>query len=573
MKRLKIPYGEANFVALREDNYLYVDKTKYIELLEKEAKYIFFIRPRRFGKSLFVRMLETYYDVYTKDQFDSLFGDLYIGKNPTPEKNQYLILKFDFSGIITNQGEQRFYQSFDNYIVMVIEAFIQKYSDIIGFKELPARYQQAEASINFLISKFQYIQSQIYILIDEYDNFANDLIKPIGKRSQKAELEYEKLIHSEGYVRSFYKILKKMATQFRTRVFLTGVSPIMLDDLASGFNITTNITVSKTFNEMMGFTEEEVINILRQTEINKSELKDILKDLQFYYNGYLFSKKATTKMFNSDMFLYFLHHYQKEKEYPDQILDNNAKTDFRKIKSLAFNFKDEKTIEELLEEENIETELSDRFQLEEMYKNTDNFKSLLFFLGMLTIKGLNKQGKLVLSIPNYVSKKIYWEYFESILRQTANIETNEARNTVVELRYSGKIRPFVDYVQNILKKHSNRDLQKFDEKYIKVIMFTLMDIDGFYLLQSEPELRNGYADILLTRSKKWAEYIKYEWLIELKYVKESERSQLDNIRQEGKNQLEKYAQSEDIKKRFEKNSFKKALVCFVGKAEAYVDEV
>ena len=573
MKRPKIPYGEANFVALREDNYLYVDKTKYIELLEKEAKYIFFIRPRRFGKSLFVRMLETYYDVYTKNQFDSLFGDLYIGKNPTPEKNQYLILKFDFSGIITNQGEQRFYQSFDNYIVMVIEAFIQKYSDIIGFKELPARYQQAEASINFLISKFQYIQSQIYILIDEYDNFANDLIKPIGKRSQKAELEYEKLIHSEGYVRSFYKILKKMATQFRTRVFLTGVSPIMLDDLASGFNITTNITVSKTFNEMMGFTEEEVINILRQTEINKSELKDILKDLQFYYNGYLFSKKATTKMFNSDMFLYFLHHYQKEKEYPDQILDNNAKTDFRKIKSLAFNFKDEKTIEELLEEENIETELSDRFQLEEMYKNTDNFKSLLFFLGMLTIKGLNKQGKLVLSIPNYVSKKIYWEYFESILRQTANIETNEARNTVVELRYSGKIRPFVDYVQNILKKHSNRDLQKFDEKYIKAVMFTLMDIDGFYLLQSEPELRNGYADILLTRSKQWAEYIKYEWLIELKYVKESERSQLDNIRQKGKNQLEKYAQSEDIKKRFEKNSFKKALVCFVGKAEAYVDEV
>jgi len=519
-------------------------------------------------------MLEYYYDIYTKDRFDELFGDLYIGKNPTTERNQYMILNLDFSGIVTNQGTARFYRSFDNYIVQTIEAFIYKYRDITGFDELPARYRQAEAAISFLISKFQNTKQKMYVLIDEYDNFANDLIKPIYSNNTEEELDYIKIIKSDSYVRTFYKTLKKLVKESNSRVFMTGVSPIMLDDLASGFNITTNITIREEFNEMLGFTDDEVIHILQQSEIDNAVIDNIMKDLHFYYNGYLFSKKAQKKMFNSDMFLYFLQHYQRNMEYPEQILDNNVKTDHRKIKTLAFNFKDERTIEELLEQDNISImQLSDRFQLDEMYKSKDNFKSLLFYLGMLTIKGVNELGELVLTIPNYVSKKIYWEYFTETLRETTELRTNELMKVTASLRYYGDIRPFVDYVRQILEKLSYRDMQKFDEKYIKVIMFTLLDMDGFYLLQSEPELRNGYADILLTRSRQKAQYIKYEWLIELKCVKEKDRKNLDKIRSKGIEQLKTYTESENIKKRFEDKEVKKALVCYIGKGDATVDEI
>ena len=407
MKKLKIPYGEANFATLREENYLYVDKSEYIKNLEETARYIFFIRPRRFGKSLFAKMLEYYYDIYTKDRFDELFGDLYIGKNPTPEKNQYLILNFDFSGLVTTQGEERFYESFDFYIAGRINSFIYKYQDLLKTDHLPEKFYKADLAINFLIDINRKVNLKTYIIIDEYDNFANDLIKPIGRNTPADELDYYKLIKSEGYVRSFYKILKKFVTESNTRVFMTGVSPIMLDDLASGFNITTNITVREGFNEMLGFTNQEVSNILRQFDIDDAEINRLMKDLHFYYNGYIFSEESETKLFNSDMFLYFLQHYQIDKKYPRQILDNNVKTDYRKIKTLAFNFKDERTIEELLEQDNISImQLSDRFQLDEMYKSKDNFKSLLFYLGMLTIKGVNEFGELVLTIPNYVSKKI-----------------------------------------------------------------------------------------------------------------------------------------------------------------------
>jgi hypothetical protein len=574
MKQLKIPYGEANFEKLRSNNFLYVDKTSHIELLEQVADYIFFIRPRRFGKSLFVKMLEYYYDIYTRDRFDKLFGDLYIGKNPTAEKNHYMILSLDFSGIVTNQGAARFYKSFDNYIVQTIEAFIYKYRDITGFDELPARYRQAEAAISFLISKFQNTKQKIYVLIDEYDNFANDLIKPIYSNNTEEELDYIKVIKSDSYVRTFYKTLKKLVKEYTSRVFMTGVSPIMLDDLASGFNITTNITIRKEFNEMLGFTDVEVIHILRQLDIDDSELNKIMKDLHFFYDGYLFSEESNTKLFNSDMFLYFLQHYQIDKRYPRQILDNNVKTDYRKIKTLAFNFKDERTIEELLEKDNISImQLSDRFQLDEMYQSKDNFKSLLFYLGMLTIKGVNEVGELILTIPNYVSKKIYWEYFTKTLRETTELRTNELMKITASLRFYGDIRPFVEYVRQILEKLSNRDMQKFDEKYIKVVMFTLLDMDGFYLLQSEPEFRNGYADILLTRSRQFAQYIKYEWLIELKCIKEKDRKDLDKIRNKGIEQLKTYTESENIKKRFEDKEVKKALVCFIGKGKATVDEI
>jgi len=572
MERIKVPYGEANFEVLRSENYLYVDKTRYIEILEFELKRVFFIRPRRFGKSLFLSMLENYYDINKKDRFDELFGDLYIGKNPTKERNQYLILSFDFSGIVTNQGIKRFYESFDNYVSGTVKNFIEIYSSYLGTKTLPDKQRKGDLAINYLINTSKKAQQKLYILIDEYDNFANDLIKPIDSLS-KDDLNYNTAIKSEGYLRSFYKKLKILAKTTSNRVFMTGVSPIMLDDLASGFNVTKNITTHPKFNAMLGFTESEVIDILKQVGISGTELETVMIDLHRYYNGYLFAEDATEKMFNSNMFLYFLQEYKDTRKFPKEVVDNNVKTDYRKIQTIAFNFKDEATIEHLLKYGETESQLVERFSIEKMYDNPDNFKSLLFYLGMLTIKGYNELGELILCIPNYVSRKIYWEYFSDVLNQTAGIRSNELVKIVAQMRFKGNIAPFIEYVQQILEKLSNRDLQKFDERYLKVIMFTLLDIDGFYLLESEPELRNGYADLLITRSRQFAQFIKYEWLIELKYIKEKDKDKLSEIRKKGIEQVKNYTESENIVKRFEDKSIKKALVCFIGKGEAVVDEI
>lgn len=574
MKRQKIPYGDANFEQIRLKNYLYVDKTKYIELLEEEPKYIFFIRPRRFGKSLFISMLECYYDINRKDKFEELFGDLYIGKNPTPEKNDYLILRFDFSTLVTGQGKARFYKSFDNYITDRVNAFFRYYSDLLKINELPREKHKAELSISYLFSILKGTKYKLYLLIDEYDNFANNLIKPIDTlTSDSDDFNYNTLIKSESYLRTFFKTLKEFVQNYPSRLFMTGVSPIMLDDLSSGFNITTNITINEKFNGILGFTHEEVRGILMQTGIDNAEIERVMKDLHYHYNGYLFAKRAKTKMFNSDMFLYFLLEYQRKGEYPDEMLDYNVKTDYSKIQAMAFNFRDEKTIDQLLREKETISLLIERFEMEKMYSDINNFKSLLFYLGMLTIKGLNEFGETVLCVPNYVAQRIYWEYFAAQIREYSGIQTSDIQGIIGPMRVYGNIKPFIEFVQEVLSKLSNRDLQKFDEKYIKVVMFTLLNLDGFYLLQSEPELRNGYADLLLTRSRQFVKYTKYEWLIEIKYIKESERKNLDKIRKKGIEQVKNYTESENIQKRFENEGLKKALICFIGKGEALVNEI
>jgi len=574
MRKIRFPYGEANFGKIRQNGLLFIDKTKYIEILEQEPDYQFFIRPRRFGKSLFVSMLENYYDINKQDNFDELFGDLYIGKNPTASKNSYLVLTLDFSGLVTNQGKERFYESFNGMIVNEVQLFLSKYTSYLSDDTLGEEHKKADSSIDFLKRVLTKSDRKILILIDEYDNFANDLITystQAKKGDKEAELRYEDLVHADGYVRSFYKKLKALARSCNTRVFMTGVSPIMLDDMASGFNITTNLTTEPELNEMLGFTEEEVVSIMEQLKMGSTDKAIVLSDLRFYYNGYLFSKKANKKIFNSDMILYFFNDYQKYKTYPDQILDNNVKTDYRKIQSLAFNFKDDTTIDHLLKHESIEVELADRFPLEKMYSNKENFKSLLFYLGMLTIKRAD-EDKLVLQIPNYVVHTIYWEYFYAKMQEDIEINTNY-KAPMKAMRLNGNIMPFIDYAKNILEKLSYRDLQKFDEKYIKVILMVLFDLDGIFLIQSELESRNGYIDILLTKSRQYAQYVKYEWMLEIKYLKESERNKLPEVIEKGKDQLKKYAESSNIKNRFDDESFKRALIIFIGKGDIEVQEV
>lgn len=567
MSTKKIPYGISNFQVLRSKDYLYIDKTKYIKVLEDYAPYQFFIRPRRFGKSLFLSMIENYYDINKKDNFNELFGDLYIGKNPTSERNKYLVWKISFAGIETSSGEEKLKESFNQKVISYLKEFVNKYKEVLEEKDIPDNITSCEMAVEFIRRITNNINKQVFVLIDEYDNFANELIT--GKKHST----YESLVHGEGLVRAFYKALKDATLDNFTRIFMTGVSPIMLDDLTSGFNIIENLTLEPEFNEMLGFTEKELREVIRYLDTERQiDEEQVIKDMRKYYNGYSFNVKRKNRVYNSDMTLYFLKSLIRDKEYPMNMIDSNVKTDYGRVNQLALNFKDEKTVEKITTGEEVKTVLVDRFNLSTMYSKKENFISLLYYLGMLTIKE-QFEDQVILTIPNYVVRTIYWEQFYDILQRELNIDNEELKDCIREMRIAGDISRFQKLFEDILSNLSNRDLIGMDEKGIKMILMTLFGVDGTYMALSEDENNNGYVDILLTKKVQFEKYTNYEWLIELKYIKENEREKTEAIKINGLEQVKRYIESKKIQYGFEEKKLKKILILVVGKKDIYIEEV
>ncbi|BDR85687.1 ATP-binding protein [Clostridium tetani] len=564
MKR--IPYGISNFQVLREENYLYVDKTFYIELLDKYAPYQFFIRPRRFGKSLFISTLENYYDINKKDKFEELFGDLYIGKNPTKNKNKFLIWKISFAGIDAGQGEEELRKSFNSKVLLSAIKFLNQYSNLLEENTIPTEVGSAEMIVQYISLLANKINKQVFILIDEYDNFANELITG-GKQNT-----YESILHGEGFVKVFYKALKDATMDNFNRIFMTGVSPIMLDDLTSGFNITRNYTLDENLNAMMGFTRKDLSWIMDEVNIKDIELRDkICTDMTTYYNGYKFNENSKS-VFNPDMSMYFLDNYLLYNRYPKEMIDNNVKTDYGKVNQLAYNFNDIEALEEIMTKGETSTMLVDRFNIHTMYSVKENFKSLLFYLGMLTIKGQGISGT-VLRVPNYVIKTIYWEQYFQRMNLEYNLQIKDVRDAIMEMRAYGNIEPLAKIIGEILEDLSNRDLMQMDEKHIKMMFLTLFGIDGTYFIQSEAENNKGYVDIMLKRKIQYKDITKFQWIIELKYIKESERKTLEKVKEEGLNQLKGYAESKVVKEQLGDEGLKKALITVVGKKDIYIVEL
>src|SRR6056297_1253486 len=410
----RIPYGIGDFESIRKDNMYYIDKTKIIEYLEMH-QYPFFIRPRRFGKSLLISILEDYYDIEKKDAFDELFKGLWIHDNPTEERNAYLVLRLDFSGIETSQGKQALYDSFTDNVKEYLLPFLEKYKTQL--KTEKAEEIQKENNPTQLIKSFISIlkqsNRQAYLLIDEYDNFAKDLIG-----ANEDNLYYD-ILSKTGFVRSFYEAIKSGAQEGAiSRIFLTGVSPIMLDDLTSGFNIAKNITLERAYNQALGFTQVEVEEMLDYYNILSEEKKQkTLEDMKKYYNGYLFHPQATERLYNPDMVLHFMDAY-KEGRYPDAMIDMNVKTDYGKIQRLINEdrLQEGSKIEQILEEEEIITKLVRMFPLEAI-TNKDELISLMHYMGMLTIDEAIL-ANVKLRVPNLVIKEIYWQYIYRKVNRT-----------------------------------------------------------------------------------------------------------------------------------------------------------
>mgnify|MGYP005777297483 FL=1 len=535
----KLPYGISDYQRLIENEYYYVDKTKHIEKLENLSEpYIIFLRPRKFGKTLFTSTLENYYDIKKADKFDELFKNTYIGKNPTKQKNKYHILKFNFSGIDTT-NEETTIKGFKNEIASSIKVFVEKY----GMNFIVNTEDEAEGILDNLVKAFniQRRNEKIYVIIDEYDHFANELL---GFNTN----QFKNLVSKNGKVRKWYEILKKGTESVIDRIFITGVAPITLDSLTSGFNIGLDITQDRDFNEMMGFTNSELLQMIEDLEITKEEQKEILPIMKENYDGYRFSLKANEKIYNSNMCLYFLNKYVRFKEIPDQLIDVNIASDYSKLGSMLDLCKGEereKIIEKTVSEEGIIGEITAKFNPAIEFTEKD-LVSMLFYLGYLTIGGQEFE-MTELKIPNKVMKEIYTEYFMKILSANTNMQITDSEYVEIlrEIAIEGKIEKLVGLAHKYLENLSNRDYVKFDEKYVKLIFYCISMNFKVYRLKSEMEVQRKYPDILLIPKDRSKNYKAV--MIEFKYLKKEEESKLQEKQEEAKKQIEEYAEMEEIK--------------------------
>ena len=556
----KLPYGISNYEELVEDGYYYVDKTMYIEKLENLAeKRILFLRPRKFGKTLFTSTLENYYDFKKADEFEKLYRNTYIGKNPTKLKNSYHILKFNFSGIDTT-NEETTMKGFRKEVASSINVFVQKY----GLDFYINTDDEAENILDNLIKVFniQKSKEKIYVIIDEYDHFANELL---GFNTN----QFKNLVSKNGKVRKWYEILKKGTESVVDRIFITGVAPITLDSLTSGFNISKDITQDERFNEMMGFTEKELKRLMIEQDIEEEKQEELIPVMRENYDGYRFSLYGKEKIYNSNMCLYFLNSYVGLGRMPEQLIDMNIASDYTKLGKMLDLCKGEereRVIEKTVSGEGIVSEIRQKFNPVMEFTEKD-LVSMLYYLGYLTIEG-EEVGYPRLNIPNNVMKEIYSDYFLKILREEINIDINDNYTGIArEIAVEGKIDKIIEMLGKYLKNLSNRDYQRFDEKYVKLIFFCIAMNLKIFRLKSEMEVQRKYPDILLIPRDQSKGYKGV--MIEFKYLKKEESGKLKEKQEEAKKQIEEYGEFEEIKDL--KNIHKYTVVAV--NDEIYVEEI
>ena len=542
----KLPNGISNYEKIIEENRIYVDKTMYIEKMEDLAdSTIMFLRPRKFGKTLFTSTLECYYDKNRVDKFEKLFGKTYIGKNPTPNKNRYCVLRFNFSGISTNTVEETI-KGFREKVDIGINRFVTNYK--LDFYNNPEMSTEGILGSTFEAFREQRRNEKIYVIIDEYDHFANELL---GFKTD----EFKELVAKNGKVRKWYEILKEGTESVVDRIFITGVAPITLDSTTSGFNIARDITKNIRFNDMLGFSKEDVKYLMTEIDIPEEKQEELIPIIKENYDGYIFSNMIKSeyenyKIYNSNMTLYFLDAYQEQGQVPEELVDINILSDYGKIEAfmnLCQNMNKIELLEKIVAEEPVESELTEKFNAEISFGEKE-LVSLLFYLGYLTIEQ-NEFGMSKFVTPNEVVRTIYSQYFLEYIKRKAGIQGKMKNGEMIkEILYEGKIDKAIETLGTFLTNLSNRDYQRFDEKYIKVIFYSICRMLGAVYVKSELEIGGEYADILIIPREKLNE--RYGVLLEFKYIKQEDYNKnpelLEQKKQEAKAQLERYTKTEEL---------------------------
>lgn len=578
IKRKRIPYGMMNFIDVREDDCYYVDKTHYIPLIENANKYFFYIRPRRFGKSLTISMLHHYYNILEADKFEKWYGDLYIGKHPTPERNSYLIIYLNFA--VVNAELNSYQQSLDAHCNTEFNFFCDVYAQYLpeGIKEEMNKKKGAIEQLDYLYKECIKTNQQIYLFIDEYDHFTNKIL------SEPSCLEdYKSETYGTGYLRSFFDTVKAGTDSTIKRCFVTGVSPVTMDDLTSGFNIGTNYSLSPEFNEMTGFNEEEVRAMLDyyattcQFHHSTDELIEAMKP---WYDNYCFAEQSygSTTMYNSNMVLYFVDNYIRNGGYmPRNMVEENIRVDYNKLRMLIRKDKefahDASTIQTLVQQGYVTGELKTGFPAETVAE-PDNFTSLLFYFGMLTISG-TLEGETKLTIPNQVVREQLYSYLLDTYNEAdLRFDNWEKGKLASAMAYRGDWKAYFDYIAECLHRYSSqRDKQK-GEAYVHGFTLAMTAQNRFYRPISEQENQEGYADIFMFPLLDIYKDMLHSYIIELKYAKGKDSDEkVEQLRQEAITQANRYAASETVQKAIGTTTLHKIIVVYQGMKMVVCEEV
>lgn len=571
----RLPYGVSDFVSIITRNRYYVDKTTYLAQLERETDTIIFIRPRSFGKSLFLSMMEAYYDKAMRDRFDELFGNLWIGKNPTKLKNRYEVLHLDFSRIGGNVDNIE--KNFQIYCSRTLDAFVYKYKE-----DYPQNISDEVFATDYYYDKLQIILNwsananiPMYLIIDEYDNFTNNILNENG------EGVYHAITHANGFYRDLFKCFKG---NFE-RIFLTGVSPVTLDDLTSGFNIGMNISTSANFDKMLGFSTNDVREMFSYYqsvgELPKDkDIEEMIEEIKPWYDNYCFSPKCLddgNRVFNSDMVLYYLYNYISSGEPPKEMVDPNTKTDYNKLLKLISIDKNQGTKDSVLmdvaQKGEIKATISSSFSALEMLTDPDVFPSLLFYYGMLTIKG-SYGSQLILGIPNNNVRKQYYGYLQKNYSNRCNINLTKLTSGFNDMALNGEWRETLQYMaEQYATLSSVRDCIE-GERNIQGFFLAYLNLNSFYLTAPELELNHGYCDFFLlpdmTHYKSAHSYI-----LEIKYLPKGMHTedQAKKQWQEAVEQIEKYAQAPRVQALRQGTKLHKIVMQFMGWEMTRMEEV
>ena len=566
--RKRLPYGMMNFADIRHENYYYVDKTRFIPLIEEADRFFFFIRPRRFGKSLTLNTLQHYYDIRTRGQFDDLFGNLYIGQHPTPSRNSYLVLYLNFSGITGELNDYR--KGLDAHCGTTFENFCETYEDLLPQGTLKGLHAVSGAveQLEYLYQTCARMNLKIYLFIDEYDHFTNSILS-----NPESLHRYTNETHGEGYLRAFFNKVKAGTYSSIKRCFITGVSPVTMDDLTSGFNIGTNYSLSPEFNEMMGFTEKEVREMLAYYSTNspfKHSVDQLIEMMKPWYDNYCFAQDCygETTMYNSNMVLYFVKNYIIRGKAPEKMIESNIRIDYEKLRMLIRKDKefahDASIIQALVSQGYITGDRKDAFPAAGI-THPDNFVSLLYYFGMLTISGTDK-GKTKLTIPNLVVQEQLYTYLLNTYNEAdLSFDSYEKSELASRLAYDGDWQAYFGYIADCLHRYaSQRDKQK-GEFFVHGFTLAMTAQNPFYRPVSEADTQEGYVDIFLCPMLEIYSDMKHSYIVELKYAKYRDpETRVERLRQEAIAQANRYAETETVKRAIGDTQLHKIIVVYKG---------
>ena len=515
----RIPYGISDFKQVRKEGLYLVDKSMFFERMEQAGHFLFLVRPRRFGKSLFLNMLEAYYDINEKDNFQELFQGMYVADHPTEYHNSFQVLHLDFSRVGSDVDRLR--ENFDLYMEVRCDSFAKAYARFYpdDFAHELKQIKSGEQKLNFISDAAHAAGYPLYLIVDEYDNFTNNVLNVKGQKA------YHDLTHGTGFYRDVFKIFKPMFH----RIIMLGVAPITLDDLTSGYNIALNMTIDSRFNQMLGFSEDDVRQMIRYYKdagaIKPEVTEDsIIADIKPWYDNYCFAEDSfgtEPSMFNSDMVCYYLSTLIDKGKRPKEMIDPNTMTDYGKLKRLIRIDKTEgkrtEIIHDIVEKGFIKARLVSHFPAERMME-FGNFVSLLYYYGMLTIGGTIGE-RLKLIIPNNNVRLQYYQYLLDEYSSIHSVDISGLDDYFDQAALDGDWQPLLSFICKAY--HDTTAVRQLieGERNLQGFMNAYLTLTNYYLVAPEMEFSHGYCDFFLLPNNTVYPMVAHSYILELKYLK------------------------------------------------------